>query len=146
MKIIKSGLFIEGVEVTSDHIGEEIDIVRPWSNFQNPSASTYNIGAVDTDNTFCLRQLTGDKKEYRWVTETTIDRNGAIDHWRWVDRSVVNPHATSTKPQREQLAETIRDAKAALDLAVREAEAAGMKVDISKDGVKITFNPPAEEY
>ena len=141
MEIIKTGCCIDGIEVTSEHIGKNLVVLKTYDDQRLPVGFVTTIknvygGVVDLQDAggeySCYDvELDSDYWEFEWVEPINLE---------------VLKKEASTKPQRMRIAETIRDAKAALDLAVSAAEEAGMKVSISNDGVKITFNPPVEEY
>lgn len=137
MGIIKTGLFIEGVEVTSEHIGKNLKVVSTTHRRWLPVGFVTTI--VDVfESLLVLRNVKG---ESSWYGVAALANNFEFE---WV--TLPKPKNSSTKSQRQKLAKAIKEAKVALDSAIQEAEEVGMKVDISNDGVKITFNPPVEEY
>lgn len=139
MGIIKTGLFVDGVEITSEHIGDELEVLVSCSDRWLPVGFVTAIVGVSTDGLITLQDVGGEESVY----EIDLD-DAKLWKFKWVTHP--KPKKSSTKQQRQKLAKAIREAKAALDLAVSEAEEVGMVVDISKDDVKITFNPPVEEY
>lgn len=136
--IIKSGVYVDGVEITSEHIGTKLVVLgddygdSKVSVVYQPVGFETSIVRVDS-NYFYTEDADGD------------ERAVCVDDCY----SFATPPKTkqkSSKPQRQKLAKAIREAKNVMDAAIKEAEEVGMMVDITKDSVKITFNPPMEEY
>lgn len=136
--IIKSGRFIDGVEVTSEHIGKKLKVIKSDDHRWLPVDFISTIRAVSSDNIIDLHDTGGGDSHY------AIDLNYGSWEFKWVNRP--KPKKSSAKQQRQKLAKSIREAKSALALLVSEAEEIGMVVSISEDDIKITFNPPREEY
>lgn len=136
-EFIKTGFCIDGVEVTSEHIGKKLEVLESDDDDYLPVGFVTVIKAV-YESGVLLQDTSGSDNYY------AVD----IEWYRWKFKwaTLAEPKKSGSKRQRQKIAKTIRDAKAALDLAVRAAEEVGMVVNISKDCVKITFNPPAEEY
>lgn len=131
MCVIKTGGFIEGIEVTSEHIGMELKVLGTTNGYRLPEGFITIIEDVKSDGVVVLKDATD--------VHGTYIVNLKSDCWSfaWVP---------ITKKQRHVLAKAIREAKAVLDLAIQEAEEVGMVVDISDGNIRITFNPPVEEY
>lgn len=138
MSIIKTGFDIDGVEVTSEHVGKNLRVIKSSNSHWLPVNFIATIVGVRCNGEIILQDTGGVDSYYDVYLES--------DCWGFEWVTPVKPKKSSTKPMRQKLAKAVREAKAALDLAVSEAEEAGMVVDISKDCVKITFNPPLEEY
>ena len=147
MTHIKSGMFIEGVEVTSDHIGQEVNI---GENFKCLSTD-YKCIITEIDSDDCpIRVENSDKNGYidhEWVDKMEQDK---VLHWRWVDRSLVEPpkqKQSSTKPARQKLAKSIKQSVADIQKLIDEAESYGMIVEgLQIEEIKVKFQPPMEEY
>lgn len=137
MGIVKTGLFIEGVEVTSEHIGKKLEVVSSDNDRWLPEGFVTTVVSV-SEYSITLKDTGGEGSIYE------VDKNEIDWEFKWT--TPPKPQKTSTKPIRQKLAKAIKEAKAALDSAILEAEEVGMVVDISNDCVKITFNPPVEEY
>lgn len=137
MGIIKTGLFVDGVEITSEHIGKKLEVLKSNSDRWLPVGFVAVIVGVD-DNVISLQDRGGASSFY----EVGL---GDADDWKF--KWVTHPKPKkSSKEQRQKLAKAIREAKTVLDTAIKEAEEVGMVVDIFEDCVKITFNPPVEEH
>lgn len=140
-EIIKSGVMIDGIEITSEHIGKKLEVVETESNHWLPVGFIATITGV-TESEISLQDIGGPENCYEIENEYINSAAG----WEFKWTVEPKPKKTSTKSQRQKLAKAIKEAKKVLDDAVEEAENVGMVVDISKDSVKITFNPPLEEY
>lgn len=138
MNIVKTGLFIEDIEVTSEHIGKKLEVLRSNSDWL-PVGFITIIEGVSSDGVITLQDTGGTDSHYDVECSD-------VDDWKFKWVTPPKPKKSSTKSMRQKLAKAVREAKAILDSTVSEAEEVGMIVDISKDGVKITFNPPVEEY
>ena len=136
--IVKSVYFIDGVEVTSEHIGKKLKIFKSNDNHWLPVGFVTTIVGVRSKSVIDVQDIGGTNSYY------TIDLDFGCWEFGWV--TPVKRKKSSTTQQRQKLAKDIREAKMVLDTAVKEAEEVGMVVDISNDFVKITYNPPAETY
>lgn len=136
--VIKSGKFIDDVEVTSEHIGKKLEVLKSDEDHWLPVDFITTIKGVHDNGVILLHDTGGADSYYE------VDLESNCWKFKWVTPH--KPKNPSTKPQRQKLAKAIREAKAALDSAIQEAEEVGMVVDVSKDNIKITFNPPVEEY
>lgn len=135
--VIKSGLYIEGAEVTSEHLGKKIQVIQSDNERWLPVGFTTTIKGVYSNGVIDLEDTGGEDSCY------TVAPMVECWEFKWV--TPAKPKKSS-KEQRQKLAKSIREAKMVLDTAIKEAEEIGMVVDISNDFVKITFNPPAETY
>lgn len=140
MSIIKTGFDIDGVEVTSEHIGNKLKVIKTGNSRWLPVDFIATIEAVYSSGQITLQDTGGVDSHY------DVDLESESDCWEFKWVAPAKPKKSSTKQQRQKLAKAIREVKAMLDFVVSEAEEVGMVVDISEDGVKITFNPPVEEY
>lgn len=146
-EIIKSGLFVEGLEVTSEHIGQELNI---GENFKDLSTD-YKCIITEIDSDDCPIRVENREEgvyiDHEWLD---IEEQGKILHWKWVDRSLVEPQKpkqSSTKPTRQKLAKAIKQSVADLQKLIDEADSYGMIVEgISIEDIKVKFYPPMEEY
>lgn len=138
MSIIRSGVFIENIEVTSEHIGKRVRVIHDGNKYQPFGFVTTIDGVYDGD--FDI-----------------LDNNGHVrgvhtsNQYEWVDHPSKKPepaiYQDSTKQQRQDIADSIRQYKAQLDDALKAAKEMGMTVATCEDGsVKINFQPPLEEY
>lgn len=145
---IKSGLFIEGVEVTDEHIGKEINIGEDvWD-----LSTDYKCVITNVDESYSPVRIDnigddGDCVEYNWVE---LDDQKEILHWKWVDRSMVlppKPTQPSSKQQRQKLAKQLKFAIEEVKKQLEELGEYGMIVEgVDIGDVKIKFQPPMEEY
>lgn len=136
--IIKSGVYIGNTEVTSEHIGKKV-IVLPDEDGDSMASNKYQPVGYETtiievyDGYFYTEDNDGDLREvdadncYKWATPQ-------------------KPPVKSSKPQRQKLAKAIKEARKQLDEAVNNAKEVGMNVSMDGDTIKITYNPPMEEY
>jgi hypothetical protein len=135
--MIKSGFFIEGVEVTETHIGRMLEVVKSNTSFYpvgfttpilNVSSGFYEL--ADTDGDLC-----------NWCSED----DNEVD-FKWSRPPV--PKVKSTPAQRKKCANAIKVQLSVLLATVNDAEVLGVEVCLTniREGVKITFDPPQEEY
>lgn len=138
MNIVKTGLFIEDIEVTSEHIGKKLEVLRSNSDWL-PVGFITIIEGISSDGVITL-QDTGGEDSYCDV------KCSDVDDWKFKWVTPPKPKKSSTKPQRRKLAMAVRAAEEVLQHAIQNAEDVGMVVSVSGNGIKITFNPPTEEY
>lgn len=132
--MIKSGMFIEGIEVTDAHVGKGVVVTKSDNSRYLPVGFKTKIHYMYSD---CYEVLDngGDEfsvdndQEFKWVTPPT-------------------PLPKSTPAQRKKLASAIKVELKALLAAVLAAEEVGIEVDLTgvREGVKMSFQPPMEEY
>ena len=143
--IIKSGLFIEGVEVTSEHIGQEVVLHRDVWDLQKDGQ---NIITAVRGEDFRVSWFEDNSTDFNWVDDCDVD---VISNWKWKDRSIVSktqptkPHIKTTATQRKKLAKEIREAEKLLKQAIANAQECGIIVSGYKDLV-VEFYPEKEVY
>lgn len=141
--IIKSGVYVEGVEITSEHIGMELIVFESGSDFLTAGCSYPIVKVVEGS----FEMLDDDDD---------IDDLYAVDVYRSKDWGLVfkwakptkqpQPTIKSTLTSRKKMAKEIKEAYNNLQLAIANAEKCGMMVVVKDDDIKITYNPPMEEY
>lgn len=138
MSIVKTGRYIDGIEVTSVHIGKKLVVLKSDDDRWLPVGFIATIENVYDNGVIDLLDTGGGDSSYGVVLNDA--------HWEFKWDTPPKLKKASTKSLRQKLAKAIREAKKVLDNTVKEAEEVGMVVSVSDDGIKITFNPPVEEY
>lgn len=138
MGIVKTGYCIDGIEVTSEHIGNKLEVLKSGDHYWLPAGFIATIENVYDNGVIDLLDTGGGDSSYG------VDLDAVHWEFKWV--TLPKPKKPSTKSMRQKLAKAVREAKTVLGNAIKEAEEVGMVVSVSGDGIKITFNPPVEEY
>tara|TARA_R110000765_G_scaffold380477_2_gene471535 strand:- start:446 stop:844 length:399 start_codon:yes stop_codon:yes gene_type:complete len=132
--MIKSGMSIEGIEVTDTHVGKEVVVTMTNNDRYLPvgfKAKIHYVGSNDYEvldnegDVFCI----DNNQEFKWATPP-------------------KPLPKTTPAQRKKLASAIKVELNVLLAAVKDAEAVGMEVDLTdvREGVKMSFQPPMETW
>jgi hypothetical protein len=157
--VIKSGVFVEGVEVTSDHIGKYLEVVRTNTPRYLPLGFHAKIYIREHEDEILGLLDTECKQDDLYYCGLSDDE---LWEFRWVDRSIVTPKKPvkqASEQARSKLAKQLREAwnakceaeKAYLKLLEKsEAPEYGLSVKEQEDGEEailvISYNAPTKFY
>lgn len=140
--IIKSGIFVGGVEVTSEHIGRKLVVVESTTTHLTEGCS-YCIMDVRVDGIYLLDNDEDEDDLYR-VIENEVKREFLTFKWKEVVQ--LPPKLKSTPTSRKKIAKEIKEIHESLQFAIANAEEHGMIVKLEDNDIKISYQPPMEEY
>lgn len=141
--IIKSGVYVEDVEITPEHIGMELTVVKSSSRYLTEYCSYPIIKVIEG-----IIKILDDEDDLEDLYHIDMgDINNVRFIFKWAE-PIKQPQTTikSTLTSRKKMAKEIKEVHNNLQLAIANAEQCGMVVVVSSDDVKITYNPPMEEY
>lgn len=136
-EIIRSGVLVEGVEITSEHIGMMLEVVETDEYTYLPVG--FHAKVVDVSNGELHLLDTDDDAD----SPSTIEINDLVK-LKWI--SPVQK-LESVQPEREQLAKSIRKQYKKLQKLLKQAQQYNMIVDVElKNEFEISYQEPKEEY
>lgn len=143
-KVIKSGVMIEGVEVTSEHVGKNLRIISGYGSYFYKE-DTYPIDDVFSGYVYVLDK---DKDSVEYYGEGHCDNNTGSIVFGWEKAVKTVSIDASSITSRKKLAKQVQTDLKALLASIDDAEKVGMNLDLTniKEGIKMTFQPPLEEY
>lgn len=138
--IIKSGYYIDDVEVTSEHIGMKAEVVETDNRTYLPIGFIATIHSVECDYVE-FEDAGGDSSYY------DVHNSEHRFKFKWVNSPVIKPKQSSTKPARQKLAKSIKQSVADIQKLIDEAESYGMIVEgLQIEEIEVKFQPPMEVY
>ena len=150
-EIIKTGMYIEGVEITSEHIGQKVILDENIYDLDSEAVNIIDVVGDEVMLHFRVRSLNMSGDSYDWFCPEDLKDVKTVSRWKWADRSIVEGQdksmevEDSSKIERKILAENIRNAEKELQKAIANAEECGMMVS-GLQNTTIKYQPPMEEY
>ena len=140
-EVVKSGLFVEGIEVTSEHIGQKLEVVVTDSDRWFPVGFAATLGSVARSGALHIIDNTDDN----WAFN--LD-NLELFTFKWVDRTILapaKPVEMVSEQARSKTAKQLRDAWEILEQAKHDYNKILGKATASNVGLKITESVVDEE-
>lgn len=136
-EIIRSGVFVEGVEVTSEHIGMMLEVVETDTDKYLPVGFNTRILDVSSGKVVLLDTDNNEDEPFHMEVHNSIKL-------KWMN---LVQKVESTQLEREQLAKNIRKQHEKLQKLLKQARQYGMIVDVGmKNEFEISYQEPKEEY
>lgn len=136
-EVVKSGLFVEGIEVTSKHIGKELEVVVTDSDRWLPVGFVATLDSVARSGTLHIKDNSNDSWDFNLEN---VDEWGRFT-FKWVDRTTVapaKPVKMVSEQARSKTAKQLRDAWEILEQAKHDYDNILAKATAPNVGLKIT--------